>query len=336
LWYFFGVTVQACHAPPGDHAWCPLCEALRETRLLEEIPYRTIFQALAVEWGAEVPALVARRHMPAETCRLLECSACGFRFFPGAMAGDGEFYASLSATPAYYARSRWEFGWVKRRLIPGGTVLDAGCGPGVFLSEISLVASRAVGLEMNPSAIEAARRKGLEVYPEELEVFSRENAGKFDAACAFHLLEHVEAPAAFLRSLVRCVRPGGKIFLSVPNRDRSAKSPLEPLDCPPHHLSRWGAEQMRRIGGSAGLRLRELAFEPVDISVPAARIRDAVARAIGKIPVAGKFLGDPAGKVAWRVVLAPPLWNLYRNSGILERKGFFGLSVAASYNIVGA
>lgn len=283
-----------------------------------------------------MPGPVARRHMPAETCRLLECSACGFRFFSGATAGDGEFYASLSAASAYYALSRWEFGWVKERLVPGGVVLDAGCGPGEFLSEISLVASRAVGLEMNPSAIESARRKGLEVYPEELEVFSRNNAGRFDAACAFHLLEHVEAPTTLLRSLVRCVRPGGGIFLSVPNRDRSAKSSLEPLDCPPHHLSRWGAEQLRRIGGSTGLRLRELAFEPVDISVPAARIRDAVTRGVEKIPVAGKILGDTAGKVAWRVVLAPPLWDLYLNSGILERMGFFGLSVAASYDIVGA
>lgn len=283
-----------------------------------------------------MPEPVARRHMPTDACLLLECSACGFRFFLGAVAGDGEFYASLSTAPAYYARSRWEFGWVKARLLPGGSVLDAGCGPGVFLSEISRVASRAAGLERNVLAVEAARRKGLEVYPEELERFSRENVGRFDAACAFHLIEHVEAPVALLRSLVRCVRPGGAIFLSVPNRDRSAKSPLEPLDCPPHHLSRWGAEQVRRIGGSAGLRLRELAFEPVDKSIPAARIRDAVARGIGKIPMAGKLLGDPAGKVAWRVVLAPPLWALYRASGILERMGFFGLSVVASYDIAGA
>ena len=193
-----------------------------------------------------MPEDIARRNAPAESCALHECLGCGLRFFPGVGAGDEAFYRAISGEAGYYAPARWEYSWVKERLEAGVAVLDVGCGPGKFLLELGSLVSRAVGLKKNPRAVEGARGKGLEVYPADLDAFSRENAGRFDVACAFHVLEHVEAPAGFLRSLASCVRPGGAVFLSVPNRDRSARRPLEPLDCPPHHLHRWGPEQLRR------------------------------------------------------------------------------------------
>ncbi len=329
---FHRVSIDLHDASPDPGARCPLCEDMRQHRLVEEIPNRVLREILAADWGIRIPEAIALRNAPEAACRLLECSSCGLRFFARAKAGDAGYYGALSVAAKYYTPTRWEFGWVKRRLQPGASILDVGCGPGKFLSEIAAVASRAVGLETNASVVEDACRNGLEVYLGELGTFAPENAGKFDVACAFHVLEHVEAPVAFLRSLASCVRPGGTVYLSVPNRERSEKAPVEPLDCPPHHLHRWGSEQLRVVGRISGIPLREIAFEPVDIRVPRDRLRAAVTRSLGRIPFAGDFFSLWTGRFLWRLILSPPLWKLYCRRGILERMGYFGHSVLAAFS----
>ena len=43
----------------------------------------------------------------------------------------------------------------------------------------------------------------------------------------------------FVWSAYRCVKPGGALVLSLPNRARCRDFGFESLDYPPHHLSRW-------------------------------------------------------------------------------------------------
>jgi len=315
-------------APVRDGIPCPCCGAAAGAVLLERIPYPGIWDRLRDDWDARFSEAVIRRNTPCGETALRECNLCGVQFFDPPAAGDAEFYRELGESLRYYAPWKWEFDWVKARLARGAAVLDVGCGGGEFLSGIAPSASRAVGVEWSSGAAARARALGLDVREGELAVCAAEFAGAFDAVCAFHVLEHLADPAGFLRSLRRCLRPGGFLFLSVPNRMRSGRAPLEPLDCPPHHLTRWSPASLAALARQSGLFPSEVATEPVEISIPRDRLRERIRSAVRNVPAVGGILETWLPRAAWRAVFLPPLLSLYRRYGVLERAGFFGLSVA--------
>lgn len=110
------------------------------------------------------------------------------------------------------ARLRWVDEW-----LPTGRVLEAGSGGGFFLERARDAGYEAVGAEPLRSLAEQTRQRlGVEIYAqpvEEVELGTR----TADAACAFHVLEHTAQPVHMLESLRRLVRPGGLLFVEVPN-----------------------------------------------------------------------------------------------------------------------
>lgn len=313
---------------------CPVCGAAPAAEPLETVPYQRIWDLLATEWGVRFPGDVVRRHSPGSDACLVECGGCGLQFFLPLAGGDEEFYRGLAESPTYYSPEKWEFDWTLRRLSPSMSVLDVGCGRGNFLEKVRPRVRKAVGLEANPSAAADARARGLEVVAGELETFAQPNARAFDAACAFHVVEHLALPVTFLRGLLSCVRVGGSLFLSMPNRLRCGRGALEPLDCPPHHLSRWSPAQLRTLEDLLPVRLEEMALEPVEISVPRERLRERVKRGAKRIPGVGDYIGTWGGRAAVRLVFPRFLHAVYRRWGILERLGYCGLSMVARYTVL--
>ena len=106
---------------------------------------------------------------------------------------------------------------------PGGTLLDVGCGTGNLWRYVSEQFDRYIGADV-------VRYDG---FPE-TEQFHRVDMdtgriplddGAADTVASVETIEHVENPRAFLRELVRLVRPGGRIVVTTPNQ-RSALSLL--------------------------------------------------------------------------------------------------------------
>ncbi len=98
-----------------------------------------------------------------------------------------------------------------------GTILENGCGVGMYLKRLSTEAAFAVGLEIElPRAREAAAQK-LVVLNGAGESLPFDD-DKFDLVLSHEVLEHVADDRRCLEEIVRVLKPGGRLALFVPNR----------------------------------------------------------------------------------------------------------------------
>lgn len=268
---------------------CPLCGD-DDHLSIETVDYAQIFDELEQQWSASFDAATRSKYAQARTTEIRRCRTCGLEYFHPALAADGEFYARLSVSTGY-DQQRWEFGEVVSRLSPKDAVVDFGAGEGAFLKKARSVAQRTVGLDYNREGIRQMRSAGIDAYSLDFDQFARENPNSFDVACAFQVLEHLPDPVGLLTAMRDTVKPDGRIFISLPNRNRYFKqSPLEPLDCPPHHLTRWSTDQLPTLATQAGLQLESWSTEPLVPSQAVAWIAESM---ISKTPLLRRYKALP-------------------------------------------
>lgn len=190
---------------------------------------------------------------------LHRCGGCGLEYFDPVVTGSSAFYARLGGEGHYYSTTRWEFTETLRRLTGEPDLIDVGCGDGFFLRLVP--GQRRRGIEFNPDAARRARERGLAVEERGVETLP---AGSADVVTLFQVLEHVSRPREVLEAVERVLRPGGRLFVAVPNNDGwVGEAPLNPLNAPPHHVLRWRREALRSVPKWTGLNLEELLEEPL-------------------------------------------------------------------------
>jgi len=242
---------------------CPLCHGAESTAITS-VKTADIWSWLQEEWNARFSTEVIKAHSYSDSVRLCQCAQCGLEFWTPCTAGSTEFYDQLTSTaPAYYTSTKWEFDFVAKQLSTRDSVLDVACGSGAFVKAILDQVDHVVGIDTNPSAVSEARSSGAPVEEASVEEFARLHPNAFDAVSAFQVIEHLEDTVPFIRAAYACVKPGGRLFLSVPNRERRIRMRLESLDHPPHHLSRWSHSQLREIGGVLGAQVESLFYQPL-------------------------------------------------------------------------
>lgn len=138
----------------------------------------------------------------------------------------GRFYKKQQLSPsrvvAFSHRSR--FGMARRLVAPqaGKRLLDYGCGDGTFISESADLFPDAVGADISSVQIEdCVRRLGNVAslrFVHTSDLVAPEFAGQFDIATCMETLEHCPEPELreALSALLRLVKPGGTIVISVP------------------------------------------------------------------------------------------------------------------------
>jgi len=203
-------------ALPTDFAvTCPLCGEITTKILFDQEESRLDSSTIGS----------SRRHT--SPGRILRCGSCGFGFRQTRPSPEQlkELYRQMD--PRVYdselhgrnRTAKTHLRIVQRYLRPG-RVLDVGCASGLFLFHAMQVGWSVTGIEPNEALCEDARRilggKGS-VYCDALETVSLE--GKFDAITAWDVLEHVPHPRAFLSACRSLLRPGGFLFLNVPDLD---------------------------------------------------------------------------------------------------------------------
>lgn len=257
---------------------CPLCGA--EGTPIESIEYEAIWDSYAEQLGATFSPEVRARHTPAQTATLRVCDVCRLEFFTPKTPGDEDFYNELMSTVSYLAQ-RWQFEVVRRRLRAVVSLIDVGCGSGVFLRGVD--APRKVGIDRNPDVHGTLSAHGIEVH-DDLATLAAREPGMFDAVCAFEVLEHVADVAAILEPARAALKPAGRLFVSVPDVERAQPGTPEPLDLPPHHVSRWHASHGQVLADRFRLDLVRIDREP--------RLWGT---AVSRVPSVTPMLGSPAG-----------------------------------------
>ena len=314
--------------PATRHHACPLCTGLARTQVWT-VTAEAVRGRLASDWGADFAA-DSFPLTPGATFALHECGTCGLHFFAPLLSGDAAFYQRLMAAVPYES-SRWEFGQVAGEIMATDRVVDLGCGDGAFVRMVKPRVLRAVGVDHNPEAIERLRRAGMAAEAASFPQFAQRHPGEFDVACAFHTLEHIAEIGQFMRAITRCVRPGGRIFLSVPNRRRFARDDAEPLDCPPHHVSRWDPTQWRVLADRFGLELVDVRFEEPDLSHVYLMHRQDIER------WSGCLLGRAAPPALWRgylkLMVGPARHARAAGRGRYSRRGVYGHTMLAQFRL---
>jgi 2-polyprenyl-3-methyl-5-hydroxy-6-metoxy-1,4-benzoquinol methylase len=98
-----------------------------------------------------------------------------------------------------------------------GRVLDVGVGRGELLRIAKEEGWQAVGIEPSPSFAEYARKhSGAEVLCEPVEESNLPSEG-FDVVILSAVLEHLYQPDETVKRLAQALRPGGALFVDVPN-----------------------------------------------------------------------------------------------------------------------
>lgn len=135
-------------------------------------------------------------------------------------------YANVFGAPANGLRIRL------RRVLPATrgsyrTILDAGCGSGVFSFELAKLHPEAqvVGVDSEPELVarasEIARRAQLANCSfQEGDVTKLDFEDAFDLVVSVDNLEHVEDDIEAMRTLLHALRPGGRLVVHVPGYER--------------------------------------------------------------------------------------------------------------------
>jgi 2-polyprenyl-3-methyl-5-hydroxy-6-metoxy-1,4-benzoquinol methylase len=190
---------------------CPVCSATASRRLYR-LPRFSIFAcaACAQVYLSPVPSEEEIREMFRQLYTTGEGSVPELRSYYGFC------YDEAPSNPLVQLYERWLD--ALERFHPPGTLLDIGCGTGLFLTVARRRGWTPFGIDDCAEATQHARERfGLDVQTGDFSAFAADGR-RFDAITMWDIIEHAREPVGLLAGVRRCVAPGGVVALSTPNQ----------------------------------------------------------------------------------------------------------------------
>jgi cyclopropane fatty-acyl-phospholipid synthase-like methyltransferase len=195
------------------------------------------------------------------------CNVTGYRYYyPFDIFGDAVFYEQLQNNhQTYYPRNKWEHLKAIQFIKPAEHILEVGCGTGHFLDLIQQAGASCVGLEFNKKAIAEATQRGFRVHNEFLMDHAARHEKVYDVVASFQVLEHIPDVKDYFDSARRCLKPGGRLIIGVPNSNPYLfrHDLLHTLNLPPHHAGLWNKETFEKVANYFELDIIQIQNEPL-------------------------------------------------------------------------
>lgn len=155
-----------------------------------------------------------------------------------------------------------------RRFMSGGTLLDIGCSTGSFVKAAREAGFEAEGVDISAPAVRCGQRFGLPLHA--LDILHESTGKQYDAITLWATLEHVPDPMRHLRRARELLKPGGLLFVSVPNYSGISQKILGKWDryVGSDHLNYFRPDILRRAMEAAGLSFKgrtTYGFNPIVI-----------------------------------------------------------------------
>jgi 2-polyprenyl-3-methyl-5-hydroxy-6-metoxy-1,4-benzoquinol methylase len=145
-----------------------------------------------------------------------------------------------------------------QRFVRTGRLVEIGSAVGYFLDAAKRAGFQVTGIEPAEELARTARERfGVDARAGFIED-SDLQAGSFDVACAWHVLEHIPEPLPVLLDLHRVVGPSGLLALEVPNaasRQAERLGAAWPHWDPAHHVGHYTPAALRALVERAGFKV---------------------------------------------------------------------------------
>lgn len=232
---------------------CPLTGEKDELEIIEEIDSHELISLYKRVRGIDIS-----EEIQTEKLIFIKNRKINFYFFYPFVSGSSKFYEELTSKPQYVAEKD-EYLFASKYIKNTDKVLDVGCGWGWFKNYIP--DSDYMGIEFSEKSIQKCKEKNINVTSVLIQDFAKKDE-KFDVVVSFQVLEHIENPLFFVKSMAESATEKGLIILSVPNLD-SFMSIRENnyLNLPPHHISWWSKDSLKYIADALNLEVLDYEVE---------------------------------------------------------------------------
>jgi 2-polyprenyl-3-methyl-5-hydroxy-6-metoxy-1,4-benzoquinol methylase len=223
------------------------------------------------------PFLVCKDYtVSQESFNIVSCKTCGFKFTNP--RPDNSVLGSYYKAESYVSHTNSKKGIVNKlyhavrsytlkskiklvsSYVSRGTILDYGCGTGMFLNACNISGWEVYGMEPDDNARKMASEHGLNVFSDKAKVQNYITDKKFNAITLWHVLEHVTDMEETLSFFKSKLNPDGVLIIAVPNHvsyDAHYYKEFWAAYDVPRHLHHFDIKSMTSMLEKAGFKFHE-------------------------------------------------------------------------------
>lgn len=211
-----------------------------------------------------------------ENFKIVSCQSCGFKFTNP--RPDNSVLGNYYKAESYVSHTNSKKGIVnklyhlvrnytlKKKIalissyVSRGTILDYGCGTGMFLGQCKNAGWETFGMEPDVDARQIASEQNLNLFADKITLETHVAEKQFDAITLWHVLEHVTDMQETLGFFKYKLKQNGILIIAVPNHvshdAQHYKEHWAAYDVP-RHLHHFEQKSMKQLLDNAGFNLIE-------------------------------------------------------------------------------